>query len=236
MMRLALILLMWLTVAPACLAAESNTGDKPLMQDVWSEVLKKAAQGSGGFKHYGKPRIVAKGAKPEIILKEKSIYINGKPVAIGQTIEAWKKALPGKAICDTSSPRVRCVWDDLGIDIVTVSDKNLAVSQFQIYFNRKQREPWTYATTRPDGTPATPPKDDRPKHPYPGYFELDGFGIDAKTLFWEIRSAANPSRQLRCDLRSCSHPHGAFNDEAGLYLRLNRADEYGAVYELILSR
>jgi len=29
---------MWLTVAPVCLAAESNAGDKPLMQDVWTEM------------------------------------------------------------------------------------------------------------------------------------------------------------------------------------------------------
>lgn len=233
-MKQLIWILFLLSTVSACNAESPSPDNKPLMQDVWNKALRKAAQGANAFKNYGKPRVIPKGAKPEIIVKGNEIFINGTSVAIGQPIDKWKNALPKTAICRGQVRQV-CKWDLLGIEVSTQSLSNTAVFDVIFYFNLEQHESWTYATERPDGTPATPPIDYRPKHPFPGYFELDGYGIDAKTEFWEIRARADPYRELRCGSHDCSHPHGAFSDKETLYLRLNKATDRGTLYELTIS-
>lgn len=220
-----------------CLAfmATASAEDKPLIQEVWKEVLRKGAEGARAVKNVGKPRVVPKGATPEIIIKKDEIRIDDKPLTIGESLEQWKKNIPEKPVCDSKPPRILCVWDRLGLQVLTQSVSNPSVVEFKIYLHLEQLHPYGVATHRPDGTPRPPPQDTRPKHPFPGYLELDGYGIDAKSQFWEIRAGSDPWRELRCGVRDCAHPHGAFSDSATLYLRLNKSTEYGNVYELSIS-
>jgi hypothetical protein len=86
-------------------------------------------------------------------------------------------------------------------------------------------------THHPDGTPIKPTYDTRPQKPFPGYLELDNFGIDAETKFWEIRQQASADRNFSCAL-DCSHPYAYFSDSGNLFMRLNSGSEYGELYEL----
>ena len=216
-------------------AKKPKGGKESTKLDLLNELMQKGAEEAGVIKDYGKPRIVPKGGKPEIIIKGDQIFINGKSVAISQPINEWKKVLPKTAVC-RERVRVTCKWESLGIEVSTQSISNTAIYDFTIYFNLEPPDPYAgLVTHRPDGTPVAPKKDYRPKHPFPGYFELDGYGIDAKTEFWEIRASVDPERELRCGVRDCSHPHGGFSDKASLYLRLNRANEYGNLYEFTIS-
>jgi hypothetical protein len=106
------------------------------------------------------------------------------------------------------------------------------VKQISIYVNLAPKDPYAgLVTHEPDGTPVKQTYDSKPKKPFPGYFELDGVGIDAKSKFWEIEKKIESRRNLRCDPNDCSHPHGYFSDSASIFMRLNRTDEYGEIYE-----
>lgn len=227
-----LIWIFWLLIAaPPCLAGD----EKPVMQDVWKEVLHKASQGTNAIKNYGKPRTVAKGGKPEIIIKGDRMLIDGKLITMGGALEEWKKAIPGQPRCDTSPPKIQCQWDDLGIEVLTKSNADTSVIQADFYFNIQPRELWKYATELPDGTPVAPPKDTRPKKPFRGYFEIDGYGIDAKSEFWEIRAKSDPNRNLHCGIRDCGFPLGALNANDTLHFRLNKPTVYGNIYEITIT-
>ncbi len=224
-------------------ARKRNGGKEPTTLDLWDELVRKAGEETGAMKSYGKPRIVAKGAKPEIVInREGDITYNGKPLELGADIKDWE-AIIGRGYRhrgDDKPPKL-LAWDDLGIDVLTgyAADDKDKVKQLTLYLNKRPKDPYEgMVTTRPDGTPIKPLPDFTPRQAFTGYLELDGFGIDAKTEFWEILTTANPARNLRCGLRDCSHPHGALfgKTDGSLYLILNRGDEHGNIYEFTISR
>jgi len=184
--------------------------------DLWGQA-KQAGKHIKALLDADKARVVQRGAKPEIIIKNDQILINGKPVAMGQSIEGWKVAIPGKHRCDRDYGIVGCRWDELGI---TLLEKGGSVFEFSIDFILA---PWReFEHTGPDGVviPAFP--DPRPKHPFRGYFEWDGYGIDANTQFWEIRASIDPNRNLQCDLltNNCGSTRVRFGRDAIILLQL----------------
>jgi len=215
-------------------ARERNGGKEPTKLELLNELMGKAQEQVGAVKDYGKPRVVARGAKPEVIIRRDQIFIDGKPAAIGASMSSWRTMLRGNPRCSSEKKSgVLCAWDDLGIEVGS-SFRTPKISNYLIIsLNLEPKEPWI--PLRPDGSIKTEPLDYRPKNPFPGYLELDGYGIDAQTKFWEIRTSADSKRNLRCNPRDCSHPHGGFSDNANLYLRLNSATEYGNVYEFTIS-
>ena len=214
-------------------ARQRNGGREPSRLELLNELIIKGKEQAGAVSIAGKPRIVAKGPKPEIIIHGAHISIDGMSVAIGAPIETWKKALPQKPRCRQDSIRTMCVWDELGIQLLTQTEKNSAVLDFTIYQSLETLPPWS--GQRPDGSPIKAPPDHRPKNAYPGYLELDGYGIDAKTEFWEIRASVAPWRNLRCGTRDCSHPRGTHDNTTNLYLRLNGTSDRSTLYEFTLS-
>jgi hypothetical protein len=210
-------------------------GADPTTLGLFNDLMNKAGKRVGAVKDYGKPRVVARGAKPEIIISGESIVVDGRRLRIGDSLETWKKALPGKPSC-WGSDSVNCSWDQLGIQVGTYRNAPARVTGISILLSKKPADPYV-ALPRysPNGKLVPSPIDRGPKHPFPGYFELDGHGIDAKSEFWEVRANADPKRKLRCGTIDCSHPHGGFSDKASLYLRLNSADEYGNVYEFVVT-
>lgn len=215
-------------------ARKRNGGREPTKIELLNELAAKGAEEVGAIKDYGKPRRVAGGAKPEIVIKEGDIQIDGKAVAFGANLSEWTRALPKNRRClSKKNDLTLCLWDDIGIAVGTSLRHPTLVKFIAIYLNAEERPPWD--PRLPDGSTMPAPPDYRPKGLFHGYLELDGFGIDAKTKFWEIRTAANPERNLRCNPRDCSHPHGRFNDKANLYLRLTKATEDGELYELSIS-
>jgi hypothetical protein len=168
---------------------------------------------------------------PSVLIKHGSINVGGHPVEIGGDIGDWSKAL-GTAPSRTSEHSIVSVWDDYGIQVFTSRERPSKVKQITVYVNLEPHDPMEdLFTTMPDGTPIKRGPDLQPKQPYRGRLELDGFQIGAATKFSEIRRHALPSRNLRCGLRDCSHPIGAFDDSAGIYLRLNGSRDDALVYE-----
>jgi len=215
-------------------ARERNGGREPTKLELLNELMGKAQEHVGTVKDFGEPRVVPRGAKPEVIFSGGRISIDGKPAEIGASMASWRTLLPGNPRCASEKNSGElCVWDNLGIEVGS-SFRAPKISKYLIIsLNLEPKEPWI--PLRPDGSIKTEPLDYRPKTPFTGYLALDGYGIDAQTKFWEIRASADPKRNLRCNPRDCSHPHGAFSNNANLYLRLNSATEYGNIYEFTIS-
>lgn len=214
-------------------ARSRNGGKEPTKLELFNALVGKAQEHIDTPKTNRNPRTVARGARPEIIIRGSEISINGTRVSIGDPIASWRNTLTESPVCHENSVRTLCVWDQLGIQVTTQSIKNAAVLDFTVYQNIEPLAPWN--PQLPDGSMMKAPPDYRPKQAFPGYLELDGYGIDAKTQFWEIRAKADPKRNLRCGSRDCSHPHGGFSDKANLYLRLNGATENSTLYEFTIS-
>jgi hypothetical protein len=233
--RALLVCIAVLALAPATWA----DGDHPL-RDAWNRALKKSAEKASEIENLGKPRVVKRGAKPEIIIKGETITIDGKMVAIGGTLDSWKNALPGTPSCLAGDTQKRlqglCDWNNLGITLSTSPSNLKLVSGIAIYVNLEPPDPYAnLVRTLPNGKPAPPPQKTHPDHAFPGYLELDGYGIDAKTEFWEVRRSVDAKRNLHCGTLDCSHPGGYFSDLASLYLRLNSTSEHGNIYEISIS-
>jgi hypothetical protein len=205
-----------------------NGGKEPTHAQLLDELWRKGSEVVGAVVDYGKPRIVAKGAKPELIIDGESIEFNGNIIKFGDSLKKWKEILASPARCTEDKLAAECTWDNLGIQAGTENGGNKNnVKYINIHINQ-----------RPPDFPTNSPSYYSPKNPFPGYLELDGFGIDAKTQFWEIRSSVNPKRNMRCGLRDCSHPGGGSTDGKGssIYMILNSKDDHGNIYEFSVSR
>jgi hypothetical protein len=175
------------------------------------------------WKDAPQPRIVPKGAKPELIVKGKEIWLNGKLLPLGGTVEEWKKLMPGEAKCVENRLFVHCQWHSLGLSSGTNMEDTTRFHHITVHLNLPPKTK-SYASMYPDGTPMEPLPDIGIKNPFLGYLEIDGFGIDAQTQFWEILQSVNPKRRLRCGLRDCQYPLGE-----GLEFSLDRRSERGLV-------
>ena len=217
-------------------ARKRKGGKEPTQFDLFNELMRKGAEKAGAIPDYGKPRIVPKGAKPEIIIKGDKITYNGKQLVLGASLREWEKIFGKPTRRDEDKPPVLLVWDSLGFHIM--ADNKKKVDQIKIYINKRPIDPYKgLVTHNPDGTPITPDVDYTPKQAFSGYLELDGFGIDAKTEFWELLSTANPERRLTCGTRDCTHPSGSLGGNSGvLYFTTNRNDEHGTIYEFSISK
>lgn len=214
-------------------ARERNGGKEPSKLDIFHELQRKAAEKVGLIKSYDKPRIVEKGAKPEIIIKGDQIIINGEKIAIGEPVSRWR-AILGPESRKEEGLSSTYFWEQLGLKL-WVRGKSNRVTTLDVFLNLEPKEPWE--PLLPDGSTMPEPPDFRPKKAFSGYLELDGYGIDAKTKFWEIRESSSSKRNLRCGTwpDDCSHPHGGFNKNADLYFRLNGPTENNSVYEFSIS-
>lgn len=211
-------------------ACKNNDNKAPLGAHLWNEIQRKAAQAVGAAKDFGQPRVVKRGAKPEIILKDSSLSVDGD-LKFGSPIEVWKKKLGGEPRCRGEAPRMSiCVWDTLGLEVGTNDGSSPTVEFLVVHLSIPTKDPAeALFKTNADGTPSAPSIEWRPRNPFAGYLELDGFGIDAETKFWEIRSSVNPARNLRCGVLDCSFPHGSFGEHGLLALYLAGRDEYSTV-------
>ena len=206
-------------------AKKRNGGKEPTKLELLNELMGKAQEHVGAVKDYGKPRVVARGAKPEIVIKGSKFYIDGTDLRIGDSLALWKAILGGGERCQMGDLVFACIWDQLGIQVEAPRNTPNRTSGIEISLNLEPPDP-LFPRPRPPWFP---------KQAFPGYLELDGYGIDAQTKFWEIRASADPKRNLRCNPRDCSHPHGRFADTGNIYLRLNSTSEYGNVYELSIG-
>jgi hypothetical protein len=159
-----------------------------------------------------------------IVIKESVIKIDGKEVWLGDKVENWLAAIPGKARCSHETNSLKfCVWDDLGLEIGTNLEDTTRVkfANINLAFDR-----------------STAPSDRLPSAPtgvFVGHLELDGFQFDAKTEFRQIGLHAARNRELTCGGRSCGSPYGLFSKAARLYFDLDRGSDRGFVVTIYIS-
>jgi hypothetical protein len=205
------------------------------MGDRFSTGFEEAAKQVGASKDYGSPRKIAKGAQPEILLKDGKIWFNGRELVLGRHIDEWQKIIGKGSLCSPKNERPSwCKWDALGIEISARLNKPTKVTTLNVRFSRDADE-GSYDLRARDST-------GKPVDPiwlsngvFPGYLEFDGFGIDKQSKFWEVRMSVDRRHGLRCGLRNCHQPLGAFGPDANVYMVLNSDDEYGELRELSVN-
>jgi hypothetical protein len=205
---------------------------EPTMLDRWNQARHQAALATGAIATYPTARHVKRYAKPEIIIKGANIFFDGKPLEFGRPLTAWKNILKRTPHCDKTGMEW-CVWEDLGLEVYTSKEDNLGVSTIIIKINVPEDLLNETRTSYPDGTPDNTPKADwLARHPFTGYLEIDGFGIDKETKFWELQSNIDTHRNLSCGLRSCEFPSGIFGPGSIIALHLNGGSESATIEEM----
>jgi hypothetical protein len=202
------------------------------MLDRWNEIRHQAALATGLITTSPPPRHVKRYAKPEIIMKGSSIFFDGTPLELGDPLVSWKNILKRKPHCDKTGIKW-CVWEDLGLEVSASKKHNFAVSNVVIKLSIPEDPYESSVTSYPDGTPYNLPKADwLARHPFTGYLEIDGFGIDKETKFWELQSSIDNSRNLSCGLRDCEFPKGKFGPGSTIALHLNGRSESATIEEI----
>jgi len=201
---------------------------------IFSEWKGKAIRDLEKIKMEGRPRKVQKGRLPEIKMAQDKIYFNNKQLRLGASLATWTEIIPGRPRC-TEPEMSLCIWDKLGLSVGVDEggDHNVRYLNIQISLSEEDKEIGTVPF--PDGKPAGVQLDLSPHMVFPGYLELDGFGIDAGTEFWDIRKSCDPSRRLDCGLMDCSHPSGAFGENAHIYIRLDGNGKNSKLREISLD-
>ena len=202
------------------------------MLDRWNEMRQHAAVSTGAINAPSLSRQVKRSAKPEIIIKGSSIFFDGKLLEFGQPLSSWKKILKRKPHCDKTGIEW-CVWEDLGLQISTSKEDNSGVGTVTIKLSIPEHLLNEITTTYPDGTPDNTPKADwLARHPFTGYLQIDGFGVDRETKFLELQSNIDTRRNLTCGLRSCEFPKGIFGPGSVIALHLNGGSETATIEEI----
>ncbi|MCS0590101.1 hypothetical protein ACFQ09_20735 [Massilia norwichensis] len=205
---------------------------EPTMLDRWNEVRHQAALATGAIKDTPPARHVKRYAKPEIIIKGSSIFFDGKLLELGRPLTSWKNILKRNPRCDKKEIEW-CVWEDLGLEVSTNEKGNFGVSSVTIKINIPEDSLNETKTSYSDGTPDNTSKADwLARHPFTGYLEIDGFGIDKETKFWELQSNIDVRRNLSCGLRNCEFPKGIFGPKSNIALHLNGGSESATIEEI----
>lgn len=205
---------------------------EPTMLDRWNEVQRQAALATGAIKSPTPVRRVKRYTKPEIIIKGSSIFFNRELLELGRPLTTWKNILKRNPHCDETGNEW-CVWEDLGLTAATSWENKLSVSTVTISLSIPEHLLKETRTPYPDGTPDdTPTADWLARHPFTGYLEIDGFGIDKETMFSELQSSIDTRRNLSCGLRDCEFPRGMFGSKGIIDLHLNGRSESATIEEI----
>lgn len=207
---------------------------QPSLLERLDTLKRKALQEVDSFKNSDKPRQVKRASKPEIILRNNMIFINGKEIHFGDSLEYVKKTISGTVRCSGKSMTL-CIWDDLGLEVGT---KNL-IPETMSFLNIYIRIDDSYKVLSNAGhqnaaavetLPAL-----MPREAFPGYLELNGVGIDVETKFSEIRTGSAENAKLHCGLLDCSHPRGPFGEKGHIYFTLDERSDNGRIRHMGLD-
>ena len=196
----------------------------------------KAISETQGLSKFGEPRIVSKGAKPEIKIVKDEIHFNGKKLLLGSPLELWRDTLLGNPRC-IKKGITTCVWEEYGLQVGTDESAHPRVKYLNIYLSFSDGDGRDIGKQNyPEGKEGLSKTDWQVHEVFLGYLEMDGYGIDAKTKFWEVRSATKNVRNLRCGIRECSSPRGTFGDHAQMQLSLNGNKESSTVQQISIAQ
>ncbi|WP_152447109.1 DUF7738 domain-containing protein [Janthinobacterium sp. HH01] len=205
----------------------------------WNNAVKKAAEATGTDvkeRDFGEPRKIPPGGKPEIILRKDKIVYNGQVLELGKTAAQWDAILPGERRCDRPVNPVACAWDELGIMIVFSDKFPKKIKDVTIYLRLPiVEEDDGVVRMSVTGVPLPPLNPFYPKSTFSGYLELDGYGIDRNSMFWEVLKKTDNKRNIHCGLRDCIVPGGNFGRESLIYFDLDKPVMTGMVNNINIT-
>lgn len=160
--------------------------------------------------------------RPVIAVSGSEIKINGSTVWLGDTMEAWKRALGGTPTCYDAGLIVSCVWHANGLILGTGQLDKTRVEFIKLHVTI---EPPELGERSPSW----------PKSPFHGTLVLDGTPIYPTTEFRELRRQVAFSRELRCGGSDCGNPSAAFSDAANIYMSLAGRSESSRILRFSIS-
>ena len=169
---------------------------------------------------FGNP--VDQDKRPAIVIKGTRIFVDGKLLRLGDSMDSWKAVIPSVPRCLEPQLIVVCNWDELGMQIGSGQGDMTKVTFINIYLSA--RENFRLQETNFS-----------PKMLFRGYLELDGVAIDSETKYGTIRRNIDPNRNMTCGIRSCTEPTAAFNSAATIYLSLQGSTDQSRLYSFSLS-
>lgn len=194
----------------------------------FSDLMERAATVAGVKASHGSARIVPKKKGVTIELKRESIIFDGKTMSLPGSLSSWKSAMGRGTQCsDKNSLPIHCKREDLGVEFGTSPTNGEIVTFMTVHFQseveRFKRDSLAWGET------------ERPVPPFImrniflGNFIVDGYRIDGGTRLWELQSKADRSRNIQCNVRDCKVPHGAFSENANMYMELEGDDPRGTI-------
>jgi hypothetical protein len=160
--------------------------------------------------------------RPSIVIKDSIITVDGKLVWLGESMESWKAAMPGKARCLPSTITAVCVWDDIGVEVGTGVEEKEKSKFINITFSRD--------TFVGGGFPEHLARD-----LFQGSLEIDGVVIESGTQFRAVRKAVGSKRELSCGGTDCSSPTGVFSSAAKFYFDLHGTTDQSTILSVSIS-
>lgn len=160
-------------------------------------------------------------AAPAITVNGSEIRINGKPVRLGDTFDAWKRALGGTPTCYKESI-VTCVWHSHGLSL---GSDHIDKDRVKFVLLDMAFEPAKPGERAPSW----------PRLPFRRAIELDGIPIKATTTFRDLRRQIPSERELRCGGSDCSNPRAAFSDAASIHISLDGRSEKSRILRFSIS-
>ncbi|HEX8610956.1 MAG TPA: hypothetical protein VF800_06665 [Telluria sp.] len=201
------------------LALAGALPDQP--QGMFSTVSSSAAVESEGLIQRGRDVLRSLGIRnqpvqkvdlkktPKLLLTATGIDFDHTHLRLGDSMKRWKDVLKGKPRCSDEKPvPVMCVWDSLGIQLLTEGGKKDGVIQLAVHLSFDDNWWMDMGTEKPDGTPASPVVNWMPHHPFRGYLEVDGVGIDAETKLSSVLAGVKRERNFRCGFLDCTVARG----------------------------
>lgn len=192
----------------------------------------KISDSSSAMPDFKPISVIGKNKDLRLIFKNGRVSFNGQELKIGESISVWKRILPRGPRCFEEGA-ILCVWDDLGLEVGTNHKKMQKVKFVNLYLNFFEDLDGNDAHNLYDAA-----KEEnsgyRPHHVYPGYLELDNVRIGRNTAFSEVQNNSS-NKTLRCGLKDCRFPSGAFGDHANVFFELNSPSRNGIIGEISLS-
>lgn len=150
--------------------------------EIFNEIKRKALIQAGELRNTEESRRVEKGNFPEIKIVKDNVYFNGGLMRFGDSMKRWKKIIGGNPRCYAEGMKL-CVWDELGLKIATSSEPLDTVIILNLHMNVAEADADADSVTESDKARQ---KKYLPRKIFSGYLEIDGFGIDKMSEFFDI--------------------------------------------------
>jgi len=199
---------------------------------------------------YGTPRHVPRGKKPEVIIRNDTITVNGQPVYMFQSIDSWIRAFGSPSDdCKFEKNNSICGWLDYGLILSTDNSEGKTLVVNAIFYLNVPEYSYFFFPEKRDTNPYEKSKNNtkkslaKPMQVFPGYIEINGYGLNAETKLWEVLKGAkswedpvngNFGGDVGCH-RDCHTAFGNVGEDTLIYIGVNGNSKTEKITEIEIS-